>query len=367
MEEINREAKRVGVTPSHVFLEGMAQVSFANAASLITSLPTEAVQLRAGYSVKTNPRRELLAVARRHGFLAEVISVEELDWVTANGYEPGTIIYNGPRPLSKPSSRVHVAFADSIVAFQAYAQARNATVIGIRLRPQGIASRFGVPPEEFQDLVRCVAALPLDLALGVSFHVRPEDFGGKSWQNIARNVLHLATQLQQATECNIAVFNFGGGWTPNEFPNALSHELPQVFREIALGLPHVREVLLEPGQAVTTPCVALFSRVLEIRRRKSGKIDAIVDASIHDAPHINAYPHRILARANGTFRPLDSGEDRLLGCACLEYDVLAPKVSLPKTLAVGDLLAIADCGSYDSSMSFAFARGGASASTYASV
>lgn len=367
LEEITRETQRAEITPAHVFLEGMAEASFANAASLIARVPTDALRLRAAYSIKTNPRRELLALARRHGFCAEVISAEELDWALSNGYGHEAIIYNGPRPLSTRPSAVHVAFADSILAFQAYAQARTAAVIGVRLHPQGIASRFGVAPEEFQDLLRCVAALPADLALGVSFHIRPEDFGERSWQDIARSILHLATQLQHGTNCRITVLDFGGGWTPGEFQNGLSHDLPQVLAEIAPALPHVREVFIEPGQAVATPCVALFSRVLEIRHCKSGAVDAILDGSIHDAPHIDAYPHRMFARADGMVRPLDAGQDRLLGCACLEYDVLAPNVSLPKTLKAGDFVAIADCGSYDSSMSFLFARGGASQGAYTSV
>ena len=367
LEEITREARRGQITPAHVFLKGTAEASFATAASLIARVPTDALRLRAAYSIKTNPRRELLALARRHGFCAEVISAEELDWALGNGYGHEAIIYNGPRPLSKPRAPVHAAFADSILAFQAYAQARSAAVIGVRLRPQGISSRFGVPPVEFQDLLRCAAGLPADLALGVSFHIRPEDFGQRSWQDIARSVLHLATQLQHGTNCRITVLDFGGGWTPDEFQNGLFHDLPQVLAEIGPALPHVREVFIEPGQAVATPCVALLSRVLEIRHCKSGTVDAILDGSIHDAPHLNAYPHRIFARADGVVRPLAGGQDRLLGCACLEYDVLAPNIALPKTLKTGDFVAIADCGSYDSSMSFLFARGGASQAADTSV
>ncbi|MDQ6931960.1 MAG: hypothetical protein M3160_02155 [Candidatus Eremiobacteraeota bacterium] len=366
LEEITREAQRVVATPAHIFLKQLSEATFSNAAVLIARAGNDAIDLRAAYSVKTNPRRELLDLARREGFCAEVISAQELEWAQSRGFEPPTIVYNGPRPLSDPRFRVHVAFADSIEAFEAYAKARMSTVIGVRLRPRGTVSRFGVPEEDFDELVRCAAALPKDLDLGVSFHIRPEDFAGRTWGEIARSVLHSAMMLEQRTGCPIAVLDLGGGWTPDSFHNALAAELPAVLPEIRQALPHVREVLLEPGQALATPCVALFCRVLEIRHLKGGATDAVIDGSIHDAPHIDAYAHRLFARAGGLFQRLGPGKDRLLGCACLEYDILAPKVSLPPMLKVGDLVAIADCGSYDSSMSFVFALGGASKSAYSS-
>ncbi|MBC5830008.1 MAG: hypothetical protein GIW98_07465 [Candidatus Eremiobacteraeota bacterium] len=367
LEEITREAQRAQATPAHILLKQLSAATFSHAALLIARAGNDTVHLRAAYSVKTNPRRELLDLARRQSFCAEVISAQELDWALSNGFEPEAIVYNGPRPLSDPRIPVRVAFADSIQAFDAYAKARVSTVIGVRLRPGGIASRFGVPEEDFADLVRCAAAFPNDLELGVSFHIRPEDFAGRTWGDIARSVLGSAVQLEQQTGCRIAVVDFGGGWTPDSFQNALAAELPGVLSEIRLALPHVREVFLEPGQALATPCVALFCQVLEIRHLKDGAIDAVIDGSIHDAPHIDAYAHRIFASAGGMLQRLVAGKDRLLGCACLEYDILAPRISLPPMLKVGDLVAIADCGSYDSSMSFVFGHGGASESAYSSV
>jgi len=345
----------------------MSATTFGDAAALIAKASVDTVPLRVAYSVKTNPRRELLHLARRQGFYAEVISDPEFDWAISNGFERRAIIYNGPRPLRKPGNAVHVAFADSLVAFEAYAKGRIAEIIGVRLRPQGIASRFGVPQEDFDDLLACATRLQKDLEFGVSFHVRPEDFAGRSWRDIAGNVLHSAAKLERHAGHPVAVLDFGGGWTPEAFRNALVQELPETLSEARRTLPHLREVFLEPGQALATPCVALFSRVLEIRSMKNGVLDVVIDGSIHDAPHIDAYPHQIFAGSTETLRRLSHGRDRLLGCACLEYDILASHVSLPRTLAVGDLVVIADCGSYDSSMSFVFARGGASESAYASV
>ncbi len=367
LDEITRKAEGVRRTPAQIFLEETSAATFSKTACMIANTKADAVRVRAAYSVKTNPRRELLDLARRKSFCAEVISADELAWALSEGFEPERIIYNGPRPLSDSRFPVHVAFADSIVAFEGYAKKTVATVIGIRLRPGGIVSRFGVPEEDFDDLVRCAAALPKDLELGVSFHVRPEDFQGRTWGDIARSVLHSAIKLEQETGCRIAVLDFGGGWTPDSFEHALTAELPVVLAEIRPGLAHVREVFLEPGQALATPSVVLFCRVLEIRRSKNGRVDAVLDGSIHDAPHIDAYPHRIFVRAGGMFHRVGTGKDRLLGCACLEYDILSREVSLPPMLKVGDLVAIADCGSYDSSMSFVFARGGASESAYTSA
>ncbi|MDQ6826297.1 MAG: hypothetical protein M3Z14_03745 [Candidatus Eremiobacteraeota bacterium] len=365
--EIRAKLSGVGETPVHVFLEGTSSTVFAEAAALVAEASTNSLRLRAAYSVKTNPRAELLALARQNAFCAEVISLEELGWAARNGFATESMIYNGPGPLSGHAQPVHVAFADSIVAFKSYAQKRVASVVGIRLRPGGIVSRFGVAREEFDDLISCAAEFSGAIDLGVSFHVRPEDYAGQTWQEITRNVIESANEMEHRCGCCITVLDLGGGWTPDSFRHALRREVPQALRAVRSFLPHVREVFLEPGQALATPCVVLYSRVIEIRKRKTGAIDAVIDASINDAPHIAAYAHRILASADESFSQLSFGEDRILGSTCLEYDILAPKIALPPNLQVGDRIAIADCGSYDSSMAFTFARGAAPKNTYGSL
>ena len=74
-----------------------AEQNFAQLSRVVSSHPV----LRAAYSVKTNPRDELIDLALRHGLDVEVISEAEWRHVRARGFGPGRILYNGPRPLGE--------------------------------------------------------------------------------------------------------------------------------------------------------------------------------------------------------------------------------------------------------------------------
>jgi len=133
-------------------------------------------------SVKTNPRPELLLLACEHDFFAEVISPQELAAAIEVGFPPQRIIYNGPRRLERGA--VYCAFADSTQAFEHYCVREEIEVAGLRIRPSGIDSRFGV---QSHALARCAHAAKAAgrHALGVSFHARPQDYGRRRWSDIA--------------------------------------------------------------------------------------------------------------------------------------------------------------------------------------
>src|SRR5262249_9469057 len=53
-------------------------------------------RVSAAYSIKTNPSPALLNAARAVGFMAEAISLEEVDRACANGFDASEIVLNGP-------------------------------------------------------------------------------------------------------------------------------------------------------------------------------------------------------------------------------------------------------------------------------
>jgi diaminopimelate decarboxylase len=84
----------------------------------------------------------------------------------------------------------------------------------------------------------------------------------------------------------------------------------------------------------------------------------VVDAGYPDVPQIGTFPHRVLALVDGGVRLLPPGNDRILGCTCLEYDVIRDGVRLPARIDRLQAIVVADAGAYDTSMSFDFARAG---------
>ncbi|HEX3550775.1 MAG TPA: hypothetical protein VHT53_10385 [Candidatus Elarobacter sp.] len=346
-------------TPCRVYLPDVARERIERVARLRDVLGRPPLALVSAFSVKTNPRAELLATARACGYRAEVISADELRWARRLGFDAGAIVYNGPEPLlaAEGGEQVGLIFADSVEAFARNAGRGVALVGGARLRPSMLDSRFGVPVDDDDALAAAVARTPPAAPFAVSFHARRGDFHGASWRDVAADVLERAIALQSRTGRPIVAFDVGGGWTPEEFDAEFERDVRWLVGRIVAELPTARELIFEPGQAVCTPAEALVTRVVELRERRARR-EAILDAGYPEWPQMHSYVHAIFAWRDGGWRALGRGPDRLGGRTCLEYDVI-DGVRFPPDLAEGDVLLIAGTGSYDRSMAFDFARGGA--------
>lgn len=351
------ELPALGPLPRRVFLARAARERFVHIARVAAALARTPVELVPAYSFKTNPRVELVALAREVGFFAEVISADELRWAAQHGFGAARTVYNGPEPVPAREADPPLAFvfADSCAAFARDASLGVAALIGVRLRPSMIASRFGVTVEEEAALRAAIAALPAAAPIGISFHARRGDFKGATWRDVAADVLERAIRIERATGHRVAAFDVGGGWTPDEFDAVFADDMRWLLDRVVRELRWCTQVIFEPGQAAATPAEALLTSVLEVRERP-GRREAIVDAAYSDWPLMHAYVHRLYVRRGAAWEPLARGGDRLGGRTCLEYDVI-DGLRLPSDLAVGDVLLIADAGSYDHSMAFSFAAG----------
>ncbi len=316
--------------------------------------------LRFAYSVKTNPDRELLTLVCEAGLYAEVISPQELQLAIELGFENRTI-YNGPQPAWRSSESPGIVFADSIEAYLENLRRLEGSLIGVRVRPPGVSSRFGIDESQLPALCEAIRSSGRR-TLGISLHVRPQDFDGRNWRDIVGLAIDLARQVERRTRARVTAFDVGGGKTPLEFDRAFARgDFAWLLRETALALPYTHAIFAEPGQAVVTPGHVFVAPVLEIRRA-DGRTDVVVDAGYPDLPQITTFPHRVLAvcERNGRYdvELLEPGNDCVLGCTCLEYDIIRKDVRLPHDLDRLRALIVADVGAYDVSMGFDFARGG---------
>jgi diaminopimelate decarboxylase len=347
-------------TPHRIFLPLVARQRFEYVANLRRRLGRPPLAVRTAFSVKTNPRRELLVMAREHEFLVETISPEEIAWAKACGYGAQETIYNGPVPLDPHGRALPLAyvFADSVEAFARNAATAVTRVHGVRLRPAMIVSRFGVSLEDEEKLYEAVDGLTKGASIAVSFHARREDYKGAGWRDVAGDVLERAVRLQLQSGRSIVAFDVGGGWTPEEFDADFGRDMRWLADRIIDELPRCSDLIAEPGQAICTPTEALMSTVLEVRRRRRS-CEAIVDVGYPDWPEMHSYAHGMFVWRDGVWTQLGPGGDRLGGRTCLEYDVI-DGLRFPADLQPGDRLLLADAGSYDHAMAFDFARGGAS-------
>jgi len=347
-----------GDTPRRIFLPGVVRERLASVADRCRGLGG-AITVQPCYSVKTDPDRRLLEAARDCSWFAEVISASEHEWTRQNGFADERTIYNGPRPLDTDRP-IHAAFADSVEALSRLCERRSARFIGVRVRPPEIPSRFGIRmPDDLDDAVEALKATDEQQRLGVSFHITHSEYERRTWLEIAQAVMDVAAELESRTGRSFEIFDVGGGWTPKLLDLALEQEFPRLLRTLARRLPDVHTVYLEPGQSITRPTQVVVATVLEVRARRN---EIVIDAGFADMPQAHDEPPPVMFVLEGELQPAGPGVGRILGPYCVEYDVVATDVEVPRAVRPGDRVVLGDMGAYESSLAFAFARGGAAMS-----
>ncbi|MDQ3625596.1 MAG: hypothetical protein M3372_00490, partial [Verrucomicrobiota bacterium] len=358
-------------TPSFLFMDTTAADLFDRAAKLAHRVSTPEMQVINGYSIKTNPDERLIKLALDSGFYAEAISLLEVQKALQVGFKPEQVILNGPGkwwPAGLlPKEPIHAVFCDSIADLNRVTAAAatgelQSKVFGVRLRTPHITSRFGIPlntPEEFRALIDSVGLLPRDSTFGVHFHMASSNIGVRQWWHLYQSMLRWCSSIEKLTGRQIEVLDIGGGWFPDDWHEGREDDFTKAVKHAKATLPHVRQIISEPGKALAQPSMALAMRVLEIQEISDETTEAVVDGSIAELPMYFFYPHRILRRDNATgeLQPLKRGKTRLMGRLCMEHDEVASNVELPEGTQPGDVLIFCDAGGYDRSMSYVFGRG----------
>ena len=358
-------------TPSFLFLESTAAALFGRAADLAGRLGTPATKVTNAYSIKTNPDERLLKLARQNNFLAEGISLLEVQKALKAGFRPEQVILNGPGKWwpegLMPKAPLHAVFCDSVADLHRVVSALGkkelrAKVVGVRLRTPHIPSRFGIPvdsPALLQTLVEAVEALPRDNTFGVHFHMASSNVGVPQWWHLFESMLRWCASLERLAGRRIECLDLGGGWFPDDWHAETDERFATAVSRARAHLPHVAQIVSEPGKALAQPSTALAMRLLEIQDFGNGNREAVVDGSIAELPMHFFQPHRVLYRdpRTGAWQPLRRGQTHLLGRLCMEHDIVARNVELPEGARPGDVLAFCDAGAYDRSMSYVFGRG----------
>ena len=358
-------------TPSFLFLEKTAAKLFDRAERLANKLSGEQIEITNAYSMKTNPDARLVQLAHKAGFLAEAISLLEVDKALEVGFKPNQIILNGPgkwwRQEYLPKEPLHAVFCDSVadlkrVVASMEANELKAEIVGVRLRTPNIPSRFGIPidtPEVFKTLIDSIGMLPRTGGFGIHFHMASSNVGIERWRHLFESILKWCSSIEALSGRIVEVLDVGGGWFPDDWREDSETHFAKAIDRAREFLPHVKQIISEPGKALAQPSMALATRILEIQDFPGIATDVVVDGSIAELPMYFFYPHRILHQnaRTGAWQTLGRGKAHLLGRLCMEHDVVASNVGLPVDAEPGDLLVFCDAGAYDRSMSYEFGRG----------
>lgn len=372
IDDLGRMDIREVETPASLFLENTATEYFQRAGTLARELSAGALKVTNAYSIKTNPDERLIKLALESGFLAETISLLEVKKAIEVGFKPEQIILNGPAKWWRsrahlPKGKFYSIFCDSIeelnYVLEKFAAGELATsYLGVRLRTPNVVSRFGIPvdtPESFEKLVEAVRRIPKECRFAVHFHMASSNVGVGNWWHLFESILRWTSSIEALSGRLIEILDIGGGWFPEDFQKDSAAAFRGAISLIPDFLPHVGEVITEPGKALAQPSMAVAMQILELRNFENSVSEAVVDGSIAELPMYFFYPHRILYQntKSGDWRPLGRGKTKLLGRLCMEHDIVASNIELPETAQVGDILVFCDAGAYDRSMSYVFGRG----------
>jgi diaminopimelate decarboxylase len=358
-------------TPAWLFMESTAASLFKHASDLTTALSTPSIKVTNGYSIKTNPDERLIRMAKENGFLAEAISLLEVQKALRVGFKPEQVILNGPGKWWPegllPKERLHAVFCDSVADIKRVAASMErkelqSKIVGVRLRTPNVSSRFGIPldePKDLERLVDAVSLLPDDSAFGIHFHMASSNIGVGQWWHLYESMLRWCRSVESLTGREVEYLDIGGGWFPDDWHREADDRFASAVRRAPDFLRHVRQIISEPGKAIAQPSMALAMRLLEFDEDEAEVKEAVVDGSIAELPMHFFQPHRILHldAATNEWRPLKRGKTQLLGRLCMEHDIVARGVELPEGARVGDVLIFCDAGAYDRSMSYVFGRG----------
>ena len=358
-------------TPRRFFLPTYTASAFKETADRLGKLKRgSSPDLVLAYSIKTSPAPELLGLALARGMWAEAIAQTEVTHAVGLGFPSEHIVLNGPGkwwPASSKVPRYGAIFCDSLQELKTLhplvmSGEVRAEILGIRLRPATVNSRFGIAlhdPETFRRVIDILDSWPRGQQIGFHFHIASSMVGVRTWHALAGNFLAAVGLLCDRKRHRAVTLSFGGGWHPDDWPDFLRGEFPRLVAACRKRLPMVRRIILEPGKALSQRSMCLLTRVLEVRR-SPGQTELVIDGSIAELPDILSHPHRVVSlNASGT--PIvwaqGQGRDRILGRLCMEFDILSDGIQVPSSIREGTRIAYLDAGAYDASMAYGFGRG----------
>ncbi|GLW93534.1 ATP-grasp domain-containing protein [Actinokineospora globicatena] len=352
-------------SPARVYFGGVLDRGLDRLAGVCRDVEdATGVPTRFAYSVKTNPDPRVLGAVLRRGALVEVISQAEARRCAEAGFPGDRVVLGGPAKWWRFDGgpvKFGAVFCDSVSDLERTLAliaggGVYADVLGLRLAPPGVPSRFGIDvtcPRAYRRVADALRGAPV-ARLGLQFHHAASQIGLRAWLREFTAAVTVAADLLTRVDVRARCVDLGGGWPPGLGRAELGGQLVRATRTAVRELGPIDQVLFEPGKYLVEPAMAVFTTVLDVRDGPHGRA-AVVDASIAELPDWGSHPHPVLWRAPGApWRRLRPGDESVLGRLCMEHDRPRAGLALPDGIAEGDHLLFLDAGAYDASMSFRF-------------
>lgn len=329
------------------------------------------------YSVKANPRPDIIRVFREEGAGAEVASAAELRAALAAGVAPERILFAGP---GKSDADIEAALAHRIGEIHlenrdeaervAQAAGRHGRVarVAIRVNPgaaaQGGAMRMGGKPspfgfdeEELEEVVDRIEAEPRLHLSGLHLFAGTQGLSAATLLAQWSYGLDLALRMGARTGRPLETVDLGGGLGIPYFQGEGELDLGALKAGAAALAERVRaepllapaRTVLEPGRFLVGPAGLYVVRVRAVKRSR-GSLFVIADGGMHHHLAASGNLGQVVKRDFPVVavREAEGAERRpaaLVGPLCTPLDTLARAAPLPD-LEAGDLVAILQSGAY---------------------
>lgn len=322
------------------------------------------------YAVKANDHLAILALLRKAGAGADVVSQGEFSRAIKAGIAPADIVFSGvgktraelAAALAAGIGQINVESAEELAMLSAVASGLGrAARIVLRMNPDvdagthakittGLAdNKFGIAAADIPSLYAHAAALPGIEPQGIALHIGSQILSPAPYAKAYVKAAAMVRALRDAGQ-SVSVLDLGGGLGigyRDEPGMKLAAFAEVVRRELGgLGL----RLLLEPGRYLVGPAGLLLASVV-LEKRADSKRFVVLDAAMNDLlrPALYESYHAILPVSAVDFVNPASPAD-VVGPICETGDIFAPDRLLP-SFAENARLALLDAGAYGAVMS----------------
>jgi len=313
---------------------------------------------RVFYAIKANPHPALLKAAATAGLGFECVSRAEIERVlqAIPGIARERLLYT---PNFAPRNEYRWALesglcvtVDNLEVLRSWTGLFRDREVLLRLdtghghghhekvRTAGLQSKFGMPPEEFDDLPQAVVDAGATV-IGLHAHAGSGHFEIAGWIDAARTLAAVAPRFPAAR-----VLNLGGGLGVPDRPGQPPFDLV-AFDEALAGFRAQHpgyELWLEPGRYVVAAAGVLLARVTQTKGKGAKRyVGVATGMNSLIRPALYGAWHEIV-----NLTRLDEPADRsytVVGPICESGDELGSDRPLPRC-EEGDVLLIANAGAY---------------------
>ena len=317
------------------------------------------------FAVKANPNLAILNLIKKYNFGAEVASAGELFKSLKAGFDPTSVIFDGPGKtefdlkyaITQQIKSINVENLEEIAFINEYSLNKGLiTNIGIRINPDIDAKtldkittgksggKFGVSVDQidFESIAKFKGVKLTTLSEHIGSQITDHNQLISSYQKL----ISLADKINTSLK-TIQTLDFGGGF------GVIDHSDKKLnFRDWQNDLNQLLDgksynIIFEPGRYVVADSGELYTKVLYIKKSGNKKI-IITDSSFSEYLRPALYDITPPIKVLNESQNLETYD--IAGGICESTDYLAKDVQIPR-VKQGDFIKLMNVGAYGSSMS----------------